>query len=297
MHPALLYLGPVHVDLPLFSKNCDHVALHVTGDKEQDNSTLFKAIIDQVQTLNNVYIAEIKDVPKLVDSTIQREFAQALCQSPIVSIRLDCITEGLTTQVLKQVPSTLEKLTIVCDDPPRADPNTIYRFLPIPNLKCLHLLNCRADFSSASFPKLRSLILSCSIGWKRKDVTLLRRALIEDRMGEISNFEILFTSLKGSGHDFADILTFKSLRHIQLVGVKFSLEDGRALLGPLQEGKFRHLETLSLLNNKELAPLAADFLTEGEAQNIGIRIDRENSTDVGCMDRLKEIISKLRGLF
>ena len=291
VHPALLYLGPTQVDLPPSSKTCDLVALHVCGSAEEDNSTLFQDIIREVKTLNNIYIAEIKDIPR---ATTQTEFTQALCKPPLVSLRLDCVATGLVIQLLRQIPNTLERLAIFCDDPPKADPNTIYPFLPIPNLKCLHLLNCRADLSSASFPKLRSFILSCSIGWKRKDATLLRTALTEDRMGEISNLEILFTSLKGSGPVFADILTLKTLRKVQLVGVKFSLDDGRALLRSLKEGKFRHLQTISLLNNKELAPVAMDFELEGDRQNIDILIIK-NTEDLErrCMHRLKEQIAKL----
>ena len=297
VHPALLHLGPSQKDLPHSSENRERVALQVSGTVKQDNSTLFKDITHQVRTLNNVYIAEIKDIPKLVDSTTQREFARALYQSPIVSLRLDCVTEGLTTQVLKQVPSSLERLTIFCDDPPRANPNTIYRFLPIPNLKCLHLLNCRADLSSASFPKLRTFILSCSTGWKRIDATTLHTALLDGKLGLLSNLDIFFTSLKGSGPVFADILKFESLRNVQLVGVKFSLEDGRFLLRSLEEGKCGHLRSLSLLNNKELAPVAADFQTEGEIQNTDILIDAEDSEEIGCLDKLKEIISKILDLF
>ena len=84
MHPALLHLGPSQVDLPPACKKCGHVALQVSSETEQDNSTMFKDITHQVQTLNNVYIAEIKDVAKLDDSSTRREFTRAFCQSPIV---------------------------------------------------------------------------------------------------------------------------------------------------------------------------------------------------------------------
>ena len=104
----------------------------------------------------------------------------------------------------------------------------------------------------------------------------------------------LFTSLKGSGPGFTDILRLETLRNVQLVGVKFSLDDGRALLRSLEEGKFQHLQTLSLLNNKILAPVAADFEMEGEKQHIDILIIK-NTEDLErrCMHRLKEQIAKL----
>ena len=207
-------------------------------------------------------------------------------------LTLDRVATGLVTQLLEQVPSTLERLTIFCEDPAKGHCNTHYQFVHIPNLKCLHLLNCRADLSSASFPTLRSFILSCSHGWKSIDAMTLHTALTEDRMGEISNLNIFFTLLRDSGRVFADILTFKTLRNVQLVGVKFSLEDGRALLRSLEAGKFRHLKSLSLLNNKELAPVAMDFETEGVEQKIKILINTEYS-ERGCMHRLKEHIAKL----
>ena len=78
---------------------------------------LFKDITQEVKSLNNIYIAEIKDVSQLADSTIQKEFTQALCLSPIVSLTLDRVATGLVTQLLEQVPSTLERLTIFCEDP------------------------------------------------------------------------------------------------------------------------------------------------------------------------------------
>ena len=187
--------------------------------------------------------------------------------------------------------ATLERLTIFCDDSPKADPNTTYHFLSLPNLKRLQLLNCRAQLSSASFPKLRTFILSSSPGWGSTDSKNLRTALTEHRMDQLSNLEIFFTSLKGSGPVFADILMFESLRNVSLVGVKFTLEDGRALLRSLEEGKFRHLETLSLLNNKELT---MDFETEGAKQNIKNFI---NTEERGCMHLLKERILKLKQLY
>ena len=107
----------------------------------------------------------------------------------------------------------------------------------------------------------------------------LHTALTEDRMGPLSNLDIFFTSLKDSGQDFAEIITYKNLRKVQLVGVKFSMEDGRALLGSLTAGKFRHLETLSLRDNKELTPVAMDFQTGGQKQNIKILINTEDSED------------------
>ena len=135
------------------------------------------------------------------------------------------------------------------------------------------------------------------MGGKPIDAKSLRTALGEGRMGKISNLDIFFTSLRGSGPDFADILTFETFRNVQLVGVKFSLEDGRALLRSLEEGKFRHLKSLSLLNNKELAPEAAGFQTEGERQNIEILINTENSEEIGCMGRMKEILAQFFKLF
>ena len=297
VHPAVLYLGPSQVSLPPSSKTSDLVALHVSGTDKHDNSALFKDITHQVRILNNVYIAEIRDVPKLVDSSIQKEFTRVLCQSRIGSLRLECVAPGLVNLLLKQVPYTLQMLTIFCNDPPKADPNTTFHFLPMPNLTDLLLYNCRADLSSASFPKLRSLQLHCSFGWKTVDINALRTALDGNRMGPLRDLEIFSTSLRGSGQEFADILTFETIRNVSLVGVKFSLEDGRVLLRSLTKGKFLHLESLSLFNNTELAPLASGFKTVCERQNIEIEIDTEDSGEIGFMNRLKEGISKLSKLF
>ena len=113
VHPALLYLGPSQVDLPLSSTKCERVALQVCGTVKQDNSTLFKDITHQVRTLNNVYIAEIKDVPKLDDSSTRREFTRALCQSPIVSITLDDVFTELINRFIEHVPPSLERLSLM----------------------------------------------------------------------------------------------------------------------------------------------------------------------------------------
>ena len=248
------------------------------------------AITHQVRTLNNVYIAEIRNVQKLVDSSIRREFTRALYQSPIVSLKLVYVAPGLVNQLLKQVPNTLETLHV--DNPSNTDPNTTYHFLPIPNLTHLILHNCTADLSSADFPKLRRFRLDCSIGWKRIDTTTLCTALNGNRMGPLRDLEILFTSLRGSGQVLSEILTSENLRNVDLDGVNFSFEDGRALLRSLTEGKFHHLQSISLLSNKEVAPLASDFEREGERQDIEILIDPEDSEEIGCMGRLKECISR-----
>ena len=197
-------------------------------------------------------------------------------------LNIDCVATGLVTQLLENVPPKLERLTIFCDDQ-----NTKYIILSVPNLKRLHLLNCKADLSSASFPKLKTFILSSSPGWEPRDADTLHTALTGHRMDQLSNLEILFTSLKGLGQVFADILTAKTLKNVQLVGVKFSLQDGRDLLRSLREGKFHHLETLSLLNNKKLAPVAMDFQTEGVKQKIDVLINT-NYSENGCMHRLKQ---------
>ena len=97
VHPALLFLDPSQKHLPPSSKKIECIALQVCGKVKHDNSNvkqnskvkednlaLFKDITQEVKSLNNIYIAEIKDVSQLADSTIQKEFTQALCLSPIV---------------------------------------------------------------------------------------------------------------------------------------------------------------------------------------------------------------------
>ena len=102
VHPALLSLGPSQTNLPPSSEEMECLALQICGKTKQENSkvkqkkskikqdnlALFKDITQEIRTLDNIYIAEVRNLVELDDSGTLREFVQALCQSPIVSLTL-----------------------------------------------------------------------------------------------------------------------------------------------------------------------------------------------------------------
>ena len=97
-------------------------ALRMSGEMENDKGLVSKAS-QQLENISNIYTAEIEKIsfPSDDNSTeIRNAFSRALCQSPFVSMELRNVDTTLTEALLRNLPDTVQRLSVVKTPPERS---------------------------------------------------------------------------------------------------------------------------------------------------------------------------------
>ena len=158
-NPALIDFTP-----PFKGSNRDlktqtkFAALRVTGSGEKDDSNFLHQVNQTIKTLSNIHSAELDDLSLVVNAEVRTEFIDALFQSSLVCLEVFEVDPLVTKDLLEKRPESVRYLSIC-----QSDNDTIqterFRLLPAENLTTLSLENCVIDFSQASFPNLKQLII------------------------------------------------------------------------------------------------------------------------------------------
>ena len=159
-NPALIdFTAPFedrYKHLELATRQPRFAALRVTGTGGEDDSDFLTKVNRVLETMRNIHTAELDDLSLVEDGDVRSEFTYVLCQSSITCLELFQLDPLMTKALLEKLPESVRYLSISQGENYQLEP---YPLLPVENLLMLSLESCVIDFTQASFPKLRQLIL------------------------------------------------------------------------------------------------------------------------------------------
>ena len=250
-----------------------------------------------MENISNIYTAEIEKISLPSDNSagICHAFSRALCKSPFVSLELRNVDPTLTKALLRNLPETVQRLSVVTT-PPERSPRGSYTLPSIVNLRCLYLeysVSSIEHMFDGVFQHLRKLSITddtyfwedrepCS--WREGDVMALKRAVTEGRMPSLENLSIRHISLRGFGEHLVDTIQQPTVKIVDLVNANLGSEDGQHFAKRIDEGKLNHVETLTLLKNPELSSISQQLKPACYDHDINLEMDLpEGGPNVGLI--------------
>ena len=288
--PALVHLRSTmkfsQVDCLVPDTPC---ALKILGT-EASIPEFIPKVIRHIRHLRNIHVVELESIDRLdqdqdLPGTYQ-EFSSILYQSPnLVSLELNSLDPKLTGILTQNLPSSVKRLS-VGTVPARRTRRGTYTFPPEVQFICLQLHNCLYSlgdlFKNTSFPKLKKISIQNdshewegkqSLIWRKEDAQSLLDAVRMGRMSVLEELNIRDCCLKGCGPELVEILKAESFCSADFVGAELNVEDGKIILKNIQDGNLDHVEFLSLMDNREIGPLATDLKTACKQREITLEIN------------------------
>ena len=238
----------------------------------------FESAINQMENMQSLKQMELRDIEeKALANDNSKRLAEALSSTSLVSLVLDSIEDPiLCTNILKNLPSSLQKLTML-----HSNLSGTYQLPPEVKLESLHVEDVpgvSGIFSSTKFPHLKRITIT-GLKWKQEDIGALLTAVREERLSSLKHLCIRFGKLSKKGLEILEITQTCKLQSLDLMDTKLTEKDGQILLTSLKKGDLPAIQSLNLLHNSGINSLVEKFQNVAADQQIDIQCAKITEKD------------------